>query len=268
LFSQEVPSNNLGFVDSKADAIEVEIAGSDYVIRQSPTLLNSRRAEGTTGAVLWKVTPLIAAWLGSKPAILADFLHSNAVIVELGCGVSGLIGLVLCRSVKRYVLTDQEYVMKYLRANIAANSTTIEVSTSGSNRKGGEKGETKGDNLTALALDWENDSAEILKTVIPENSSIDVVLVCDCVYNEYLIDPLVQTCVDVCRLVASAAATTVVLVAQQLRSDTVTEQFLEALMKEFDVWRVPNEAISTNLGSKSGYVVHLAILRDPRNKAG
>ena len=50
LFSQPIPSQDLGFVDSKATVLETEIAGKDYTIHQSPTLLSSNRAAGTTGA--------------------------------------------------------------------------------------------------------------------------------------------------------------------------------------------------------------------------
>ena len=50
LFSQTTPSQGLGFVDSKAVVLEVEVAGKDYTIHQSPTLLSSNRAGGTTGA--------------------------------------------------------------------------------------------------------------------------------------------------------------------------------------------------------------------------
>ena len=88
--------------------MEIEIAGHDYIVRQSPGLLNSNRDEGTTGAVLWKITPLLANWLASIPDILSDVLHNDAVVVELGCGVAGLIGLVLARMVDCYILTDHD----------------------------------------------------------------------------------------------------------------------------------------------------------------
>ena len=50
LFSQDLPSQNLGFVDPKATCVEISVAGKDYSIHQSPTLLSSDRAGGTTGA--------------------------------------------------------------------------------------------------------------------------------------------------------------------------------------------------------------------------
>lgn len=50
LFSQDIPTANLGFVDSRATTVEVTIRGDEYSIHQSPTLLSSSRAGGTTGA--------------------------------------------------------------------------------------------------------------------------------------------------------------------------------------------------------------------------
>lgn len=50
LFSQSIPSSNLGFVDSKATELELTINGQDLTITQSPTVLSSNRAGGTTGA--------------------------------------------------------------------------------------------------------------------------------------------------------------------------------------------------------------------------
>ena len=50
LFSQNIPTANLGFVDSRATEVEVAIRDVEYIIHQSPTLLSSARAGGTTGA--------------------------------------------------------------------------------------------------------------------------------------------------------------------------------------------------------------------------
>jgi hypothetical protein len=50
LFSQRIPSHNLGFIDPKAQTIDLTLAGKDISIRQSPGLLSSNRKEGTTGA--------------------------------------------------------------------------------------------------------------------------------------------------------------------------------------------------------------------------
>ena len=50
LFSQSIPSQNLGFVDSKATLLELTIGDRDLAIHQSPAILSSNRGGGTTGA--------------------------------------------------------------------------------------------------------------------------------------------------------------------------------------------------------------------------
>lgn len=262
LFSHDIPSNNLGFIDPKRDNIEIEIAGHDYVLRQSPGLLASNRERGTTGAVIWKITPLLAAWLSSSPSLLVGMLHEGAVVVELGCGLAGLIGLVVSQLVRCYVLTDQEYVMKYLKENIAANIRHATEGSKSTKRKNQLKKARLEHSLSTMPLDWETDDAENLKAAIPPEASIDLLVLCDCVYNDFLIRPLVSMCADICRLGSSETTTTVVLIAQQLRSDSVFEEFLGTLMNDFDVWRVPDEKISPSLRSGSGYSVHLATLKE------
>jgi hypothetical protein len=50
LFSQSIPSQNLGFVDSRTARLDLTVADRDLSIVQSPTLLTSYRGGGTTGA--------------------------------------------------------------------------------------------------------------------------------------------------------------------------------------------------------------------------
>lgn len=50
VFSQEIPSRSLGFIDAHADQLELTVAAVDLVIQQSRGLLTSDRKAGTTGA--------------------------------------------------------------------------------------------------------------------------------------------------------------------------------------------------------------------------
>ena len=208
--------------------------------------------------MLWKITPLIAEWLASLPHCLksAGVLHGDAVIVELGCGTTGLIGIIMAPLVTSYLLTDQAYVTKTLSENINENTISI-------HRQSRRKRNTTKDLPKArfVPLDWETDKAAGLLQEIPRGKAIDLVVACDCVYNEHLIRPLVETMADVCRLTSSEHHPTYALIAQQLRSDKVFEQFLEALMITFTVWRIPDDKLLTSLRLGMGYVVHLACLK-------
>jgi hypothetical protein len=98
---------------------------------------------------------------------------------------------------------------------------------------------------------------------------VNLVLACDCVYNYALIEPLVQTCMDICKMrnessddPASGEQQTVCVVAQQLRQPDVFEQWLQTFHRTFRVWRVPEELLSPGLKGGSGFVVHTGVLRN------
>ncbi|KAF3360118.1 Phosphoenolpyruvate carboxykinase [ATP] [Verticillium dahliae VDG1] len=97
--------------------------------------------------------------------------------------------------------------------------------------------------------------------------SFDLVVACDCIYNDALVEPLVQTSVDACLLRrrdegATAREPTLCIVAQQLRSPEVFEAWLKAFHRRFRVWRVPDQVVGEGLAVGSGFVVHVGILRD------
>ena len=273
LFSQSIPSQNLGFIDSKATSIDVAVAGRDLTIDQSPGLLSSNRGGGTTGAVLWKVTPLVAEWIASPSNILfsSGVLCDESQILELGCGISGILPVVVGPKVGRYIATDQEYVHKLLKQNIAANTTSHKIFTK-KNVHGkafpNYQDHQTNSNIEVIALDWESSSVSNLLSLLSSGSSgppqiesraINAIIACDCIYNESLIEPFVRTCTELCRL-ASVGEPTICIVAQQLRSDLVFEAWLEAFCKHFRVWRVGDELLTEGLKEGSGFVVHKGIL--------
>jgi Lysine methyltransferase len=293
LFSQSIPSQNLGFIDPKASALEITVGNHEFTIHQSPTILSSNRDGGTTGAgmtitaslhllrgrestnfalVVWKITPLFASWITSPENLLFRYnvLSSATSILELGSGVSGIIGLALGPYIQQYTLTDQEYVMKYLSQNLLENASGLNSPVI-KNRKSKSKSmiplaiDRMKSNIIAKPLDWETDEVSALVSR-DSRKSFDILLACDCIYNEALISPLVQTCVDACQLrrVQSEhleAEPTLCIIAQQLRSAEIFEEWLKAFHKAFRVWRVPDADLTPELKSNSGFVIHLGILR-------
>ena len=275
LFSQQLPSENLGFVAANAATLEITVGKRDLNIRQSPTLLSSNRDRGTTGAVVWKVTPLFAQWITSDRNFLfrSSILDKSSIVLELGTGIAGIIAITLACRIGRYIATDQEYVFKLLKANIEDNSPKI-------NRSGSSVGGCLGkvppnsasacvrDRIEVLALDWESSSVSNLPTVMGTNPAdafpvINAIIACDCIYNEALINPFVRTCADICQLATadSAKKPTWCIIAQQLRSDIVFEAWLKAFHKVFRVWRIPDDLLIDGLKEGSGFAVHVGILR-------
>lgn len=198
LFSQKIPSRDLGFVDARAKSLEITISNRDLIIQQSPTLLSSNREGGTTGAVVWKITPLFAQWITSDSNILfrSSTFDKSSTVLELGSGSSGIVAIALAHRIGRYVATDQEYVFKLLKANIEENSPKQKVSGSSIVKHHGKPHGNNGSafarsNIKVLALDWESSLISSLPTLMDADSAsvskvIDGVIACDCIYNESL----------------------------------------------------------------------------------
>lgn len=161
-----------------------------------------------------------------------------------------------------YIATDQAYVLKLLRQNIAENLDTVfsqqrkAKNAKGSGKRGGNTGDTAGtgDRITTMELDWETDSVSHLPPA-------DLIISCDCVYNEALIEPLNSTCAAICKLRDSQEKPTLCLIAQQLRSPDVFETWLKSFHDKFWVWQVPDGMLGEGLREGSGFVVHVGIVR-------
>jgi len=260
-------------LDAHAQVLELTIAGRELIIHQSPALLRSNLATGTTGAVVWDLTPVFAEWIATPSNVLFkhDILSPDATVLELGSGIAGIVGLMLAPLVKRFVFTDQEYVLKMLQQNVEENTVSPkEQKTSKSKRNKYIKLHTStassNEKVDILALDWEVSALDQLPQVLDRDGAgqgIDVILAVDCIFNENIVEPLVQTCKVLSQFrQAQSPRPTVCVFAQQLRLPDIFEQWLRTVMRDFKVWRVPDEMLSKELAERSGFVVHLAVLKD------
>lgn len=219
--------------------------------------------------------------------------------MELGCGISGLMALTLAPCVRHYVATDQEYVQRLMRANLETNAAASSSASRTPSAKSKGRKQTQPSkrtksskpssppptpaNITVTTLDWETDIPGSLKDSIEldddpdgEDKGFDLIVSCDCIYNEALVAPFVRTCADLCRLRPvyreiggggdgggnNPRPPTMCLIAQQQRSPDVFETWLRETMRYFRVWRVSDEVAGEKLRLGSGYLVHLLLLRE------
>ena len=231
--------------------------------------------------VVWKITPLFAEWITSPDNILfqtSTATHETTVL-ELGCGVSGILALSCAPKIHRYIATDQEYVFKLLKQNLESNAAQALKTTANAKPSTRRKApilrpekSTSASNIDILALDWETSDLLSLPIILSpptdRSCSIDVILACDCIYNEALVEPFVQACADLCRLSGQTSSSslktkpTLCVIAQQLRSHTVFEAWVTAFTRAFGVWRVPDEMLTEGLKVDKGFVVHIGVLKD------
>jgi hypothetical protein len=209
----------------------------------------------TAYTVVWKVTPRFAEWISSPKNFLfaSSLLSPDSSVLELGAGVSGIVALSLGPKVSRYTATDQSYVLKILRQNIVENLDVV-LPQKKSAKKSSKKQAPADDRITATELDWEITGTSHL-------APVDLVIACDCIYNEALIEPLNSTCAAICRLREDKEKPTLCLIAQQLRSPDVFETWLKSFHKLFEGWQVPDKLLNEELREGSGFVVHIGVVR-------
>lgn len=165
--------------------------------------------------------------------------------------------MALAPRVAHYTATDQDYVLRILRQNISENLPTVlppKKKNKGKSKLRQQECQLGGDRIVVESLDWETDCTA-------RRDEVDLVIACDCIYNESLIEPLNTTCAALCRLRGSAEKPTLCLVAQQLRSPDVFEAWLKSFHDTFWVWQVPDGLLDKGLREGSGFVVHIGILR-------
>jgi hypothetical protein len=210
-----------------------------------------------TPTVVWKVTPLFASWISSPKNFLftSTLLSPTSTILELGAGVSGIVALALGPKVAKYTTTDQAYVLKLLRQNIVENLDVV-LPQKKSAKKSNKKQTQADERIAATELDWETSDTSHL-------APVDLVIACDCIYNEALIEPLNSTCAAICNLRKEEGAEkpTLCLIAQQLRSPNVFEAWLKSFHEKFEVWQVPDKLLDEGLREGSGFVVHVGVVR-------
>lgn len=183
-------------------------------------------------------------------------MHPQSTILELGAGVSGILALTLAPRIAHYTATDQSYVLKLLQRNVTENlSTVFPTAKKAKSAKGGSSGHGAG-RVEVRRLDWQLDAPSTF-------SPVDMLLACDCIYNEALIEPFNNTCAEICALRQSetSANPTLCVIAQQLRSPEVFEAWLKGFMERFIVWQVPGSVLGRELGEGSGFVVHVGVLK-------
>lgn len=223
-------------------------------------------------AVLWKTTLRVAEWIGSyqNPLIHGGVLSPASTILELGCGVSAVLATSLSQWVSRYIATDQRYVLKLFEQNLRENAQQ-------NVRRASEM--DKSYSIEFLPLDWELDEIIQVCHVLDQdersagkgkNGGLDVVIACDCVYNEVLVEPFVETCRSLCSMryadnAPQSMIPTLCVVAQQVRSSEVLELFLANMCRFFDVYRAKDGVLSSELSLGSGFTVHLAVLSQERD---
>ncbi|RPA87552.1 hypothetical protein BJ508DRAFT_300808 [Ascobolus immersus RN42] len=280
LTTERPPPASLGFIVSKDDKLPVTVGPFELEVHQSKGLLNSKHEEGTTGAVVWRLSIPLAEFLLENFSSSNAFLNSNSTVLELGSGSSGVMALTVGRKVKRWIASDIDAIYRPLIRNLSENlgdewseKDGMFTQTGGKKPKGKKKVNTSTSSPTessieVVVINWEQTdlrSNSVFRSGTGGvNMKIDMIVCTDCVYNIALIKPLIDTMVEASRLTHEAHGVyPLVLVAQEVRADDVLEAFLTTFAELFEVWR-----IDRHLGGKwdrevgGSAVLHAGFLKD------
>ncbi|WVW78970.1 hypothetical protein I302_100933 [Kwoniella bestiolae CBS 10118] len=224
-------------------------------IQQDLGMLKGQK--GDTGSVLWRSSLHLSTQLLRQsiyPLSYPNPVFDSAIlrgssILELGSG-TGLLAVLLCRLCRTYTSSDRLENLKLVKRNLELNgiSTDTEVSPLGKER-GPLKMSMNGKNRSYAAdqrrprvnleeIDWVDVSQE--RKSHPERwtstsisregkeTKYDLILAVDCIYNEYLVQPLIDTLAKYCQ----PGGRGVVWVVVELRSPDVLTLFLEKWLND------------------------------------
>ncbi|SCV00690.1 LAME_0G11364g1_1 [Lachancea meyersii CBS 8951] len=241
-----------------------------FEVSQSLSSLNSSKINdnSTTGYVVWSTTPFFLQWLlysdtgllftnggdlrcdeetpakccnvpamFSDPSIEADNQPLRQ-IVELGCGVAGILGIALGNYVDKYVLTDQKALLDRLKHNVAHNIDELRLRGMDSTTLGfaSPRKTPLKTQMDVLCLDWEKldpRPANLHNLLKPDRRAIVTIISVDVVYNEYLIEPFLRIVQGLMRAYKELGHVSTALVGVQLRDQDIIQTFLECAIVDF-----------------------------------
>lgn len=275
------PPPSLGFLNRTSTNLTVAIGGDEFELAQSPGLLNSSHRDGTTGAVVWRLSIPLAEWL--QRCISGEIrggdrvLTNDARVLELGCGIAGLLAMAVGPRVKRWIATDVESVMRGLRGNLKENlaneweevdggSSFVQKAKKAAKKKSSTTSTAEFGRIDTVRLHWEEDDVATMPIFKDDEAlPLDMIVSCDCVYNSVLIPHLLSTLVDVSNLsLNSGGKMPKVLVVMEIRAEDVLEVWVNEFHKYFNGGVVTEEVLGDDWKERGGVngVAFLGILRE------
>ena len=188
-------------VGHKADVVSYEIGMEVITQRQD---MQTQALVGETGGVVWDAAVVLSRFVCRHATAIGLPIGDSARWLELGAGC-GAVGIAASKLLPvPVVLSDQESILPILQKNLHENRCSART--------------------TLALLEWGKDGES---SVEEKGGGFDVIVGADCVFNENLIDLLIET------LLRFAGRDTTILMAMELREPSVTSAFLHAAAKAF-----------------------------------
>jgi len=202
--------------------VDVEMFGTTFSLKQDPNSLN-------LGTTVWDSSIVFAKFV-EQNAKRGDFSRQRLrgkQAIDLGAGM-GLCGLALAAMGANVLSTDLAPVLPLLEHNCSSNLRPSAVEGLPWAKEAGK--------VEVKELDWYNHlhTQEALS-----HGPFDYLLAADCVYNEEHLPAFRDTCL------ALMTAKSLLVVINELRSESVHSRFLELMAEEFSHKKVPHSRMGS-----------------------
>ncbi|KAK9904903.1 hypothetical protein WJX75_005147 [Coccomyxa subellipsoidea] len=201
-------------------SVNVELFGSEVRMSQNPSSLN-------LGTTVWDASIVLAKFL-EKNARKGEFSRATVKgkrACELGAG-PGLGGMAFALLGAEVLLTDLPDIVPLIRKNVDANFTSAALHS-----REGPWGQQAG-KVSVQELDWGNEAH-----IAQAGGPFAFVLAADCVYHEEHLFALRQTIVSLTDMKST------VIIANELRSESVQSKFMQLFEEKFTIKKVPHSKL-------------------------
>lgn len=185
----------------------------------TPLRISQDPSSHNLGTTVWDASIVLAKFFEKNAVGRGNFsiakLHHRQCL-ELGAG-TGLAGIALALYGANVTFTDIQSVLPLLKKNVEDNilkSTTCQSNIVGS--------------VDIKELDWSNEA-----TYTQFKPPYDYIIAADCVYGEAAVKPFLRTVLQM------ANKKTVVLIANEMRCQTVHSMFMDLFSDFFIVKKLP-----------------------------
>lgn len=154
---------------------------------------------------------------GESDALFIDRAHlATASVLELGSG-TGVLAALLGPMAGSWTATDYQPLLLLISKNVRRNCEGI-----------------SGAKIDVRELDWTWSQKQIEQNFATPADTWDIVLAVDCLFNESLVKPFVDT--------LNALPSKAVVIVSELRSEDVLRLFLESWLAlgKWQIWRASN----------------------------
>jgi predicted nicotinamide N-methyase len=215
----------------------------------TPLRISQDPSSNNLGTTVWDASIVLTKFFEKNAVGRGNFstakLHHRQCL-ELGAG-TGLAGIALALYGANVTFTDIQSVLPLLKKNVEDNilKSTAASAAGQSNIVG---------SVDIKELDWSNEA-----TYTQFKPPYDYIIAADCVYGEAAVEPFLRTVLQM------ANKKTVVLIANEMRCQTVHSMFMDMFSEFFTVKKLPVSQLHSEYQHPMIHIYQCKLKRESSN---